>query len=47
MIDLDDDVSKYLPELKDAVILKGFDDKNGGKPILEKAQNPITLRLVS
>ena len=46
MIELDDDVSKFVPELNDAMILKGFDEKNGGKPILEKAQHPITLRCV-
>lgn len=43
-VSLDEDVSKQLPEWEDALILAGFDEKNGGKPILEKALNTITLR---
>jgi CubicO group peptidase (beta-lactamase class C family) len=41
LVGLDEDVSVFLPELKDANILEGIED---GKPILKKAQNTITLR---
>lgn len=44
-IDLDDDVSNVLTELKDAEILVGFEEETG-KPILKKAANKITLRWV-
>jgi CubicO group peptidase (beta-lactamase class C family) len=39
---LDEDVTRILPEWKDADILTGFDDE--GKPKLVKAKNTITLR---
>jgi CubicO group peptidase (beta-lactamase class C family) len=42
LIDLDDDVSDVLHELKGAEVLEGFD--NEGKPKLRKAKNKITLR---
>lgn len=41
-IGLDDDVSKFISELRDLQILTGYDE--GGKPILKKAENKITLR---
>lgn len=44
LIELDVDIAKYLPEWKDPIVLTGFDKKNGGNPILEKAEKPITLR---
>lgn len=45
MLNLDDDVSTILPELKDINILKGFSEKTG-EPEYEKAKNKITLRLL-
>lgn len=44
LVKLDDEISTWLPEWKDALILKGFDGENNDKPILEKAQNPILLK---
>lgn len=45
LIGLDDNVTRFLPEWEDgAVILKGFDKENNGKPILELAKQFITLR---
>ena len=44
LVNLDDDITDHLPEWKHAVILTGFDEKNGGEPILIEAVNPITLR---
>lgn len=46
LVDLDEDVTKHLPEWKEAMILTGFDEKNGGKPILIKPVNVMTLRYV-
>jgi CubicO group peptidase (beta-lactamase class C family) len=45
-IRLDDDVSNVLTELKEPDILMGFDEVTE-KPILKKARETITLRLVS
>ena len=45
LVNLDDDISTLLPELKDIKVLKGFEEDKGGRAILEKASNPITLRL--
>lgn len=42
---LDEDVTKFLPELKGIEILKAF-EKGSDKPILEKSSGTITLRLV-
>lgn len=42
LVNLDDDVSSILVELKDKEVLTGFDEH--GKPILKKAENKITLR---
>jgi len=42
-IELDDDVSSVLTELKDIEILTGFQDGTD-TPILKKADNKITLR---
>ena len=44
LVALDEEISKYLPEWKDPLILTGFDKENEGKPILERANQPITLR---
>ncbi|KAL3428511.1 beta-lactamase family protein [Phlyctema vagabunda] len=44
LIGLDDDVSDVLHEWKDAEILEGFGED--GKPILRRAKNKITLRLL-
>ncbi|KFY31573.1 hypothetical protein V493_00989, partial [Pseudogymnoascus sp. VKM F-4281 (FW-2241)] len=44
LIGLDDDVSNVLHEWKDAQVLDGFD--NSGEPMLHKAKNKITLRLL-
>jgi beta-lactamase class A len=41
LIELDDDVTAILPELKDIQIFTGIED---GKPVMKKAQNKITLR---
>lgn len=42
---LDEDVTKFLPEWKDAEIIVGFEE-GSDKPILEKSTKTITLRLV-
>jgi CubicO group peptidase (beta-lactamase class C family) len=44
-LQLDEDVTPILPELKNIDILKGFDDE--GKPITVKATKMITLRSVT
>jgi CubicO group peptidase (beta-lactamase class C family) len=44
LVALDDDLAEKMEELKDIQILKGFDDR--GEPILEKAKNKVTLRLL-
>ncbi|KFZ11007.1 hypothetical protein V501_04948 [Pseudogymnoascus sp. VKM F-4519 (FW-2642)] len=44
LIGLDDDVSNVLHEWKDAQVLDGFD--KSGEPMLHKAKNKITLRLL-
>jgi CubicO group peptidase (beta-lactamase class C family) len=43
-LDSEEDVVKYLPELGDLPILKGYEAD--GKPILEKATKRITLRML-
>src|SRR3984885_11427132 len=40
---LDEPASTYLPELGSLQVLHGFDDKTG-KPILQPATKPVTLR---
>jgi CubicO group peptidase (beta-lactamase class C family) len=45
LIEMDDPVEKFLPELADPDILEGFSDD--GEPILRKAKEKITLRYVS
>ena len=42
LFELDEDVSKILPELCEQPILKGHDEND--KPILEKRKNTITFR---
>lgn len=44
LIGLDDDISSTLAEFEEPMLLKGFEGSSG-KPILEKATMPITLRL--
>lgn len=44
LIGLDDDISTWLPEWKDPLILKGFSGEDKQKPILEKAETPILLK---
>jgi methyl acetate hydrolase len=44
-LNLDEDVFSILPELKGIEILLGFDEHE--KPLFKKAENKITLRLVS
>jgi CubicO group peptidase (beta-lactamase class C family) len=44
LVNLDDDMTNHLPEWKDAMILTGFDENDGGKPVLAKPINAITLR---
>lgn len=44
-IDLDDDVSGFLTELKDIEILTGWEEGTD-KPILKMAKNKITLRSI-
>ncbi|KAK0736046.1 beta-lactamase/transpeptidase-like protein [Apiosordaria backusii] len=44
LIELDDDVRPLIPELASMKILKGFDEENGGAPILVENTAPITLR---
>ena len=39
---LDDDVASQLPDLAEQPICKGHDENDD--PILEKRENPITLR---
>ena len=46
LVALDDDISKYLPEWKEPMILTGFNEENGRKPILERARSSITLRQI-
>lgn len=46
LIGLDDEISTWLPEWKNPLILKGFGADNEQKPILEKAKNPILLKFV-
>lgn len=41
-VDLDDEMSRYFPELADRPVLEGFDP--AGEPILRPAAGPITLR---
>jgi CubicO group peptidase (beta-lactamase class C family) len=43
LLDLDADVASVLPEWKDAVLLKGFEE-GSGKPILETAKQGLNLR---
>ncbi|KAG4432146.1 hypothetical protein IFR05_012362 [Cadophora sp. M221] len=43
LISLDEDIAEHLPEWRDAVILKGFDESTG-EPVLVKAEKFITLR---
>ncbi len=45
LLELDTDVSGILPEFKSPEILKGFKE-GSGEPILEKAKNIITLRML-
>lgn len=47
-LDLDDDISAILPDLKELGILTGFEGSPDGKdkPILVKNTKPITLRCV-
>jgi hypothetical protein len=47
LVKLDDDITTWLPEWKEAVILKGFDGENKDKPILKRAQNPILLKFTN
>lgn len=42
VLDLDADVTTWLPEWKDVDVLKGFTDD--GEPIYEKAKEKITIR---
>ena len=42
---LDEDVTRYLPELSGIEILKGF-EKDTQRPILGKAKKTLTLRFV-
>jgi CubicO group peptidase (beta-lactamase class C family) len=44
LMGLDDDISTWLPEWKDPLILKGFTGEDKQEPILEKAEKPILLR---
>jgi len=48
LLNLDEDVSTILPELKDKDILTGFENDPDGKekPILVKNTKTITLRCV-
>ena len=43
LVTLDTDVKDILPELAAQGILTGFDEATG-QPIINKRQNPITLR---
>ena len=42
LLNLDDDVSEILPELRDIKVLEGFDES--GKPKLKRAERRITSR---
>jgi CubicO group peptidase (beta-lactamase class C family) len=42
LLDLDEDISRVLPELKDPDVITGFEED--GKPIMTKANKPVTLR---
>lgn len=44
LVALDSDVGRWLPGLRDPVILKGFDDE--GKPVLVPAKNRVTLGML-
>ena len=44
-LDLDADVTSVLPELRNIEVLTGFEESSG-KPILKKATNKITLKLL-
>ncbi|KAK4176770.1 beta-lactamase/transpeptidase-like protein [Triangularia setosa] len=44
LIGLDDDVRHLIPELATVQILRGFDEENGGAPIMVENNTPITLR---
>ena len=46
LLDIEEDVTKILPELKDLEILTGFDE-DSGKPTTKKRTTTITLRLVT
>ncbi|GAA5880756.1 hypothetical protein JCM3774_005700 [Rhodotorula dairenensis] len=43
-IRLEDDASRYVPELKNAKVFKGFDDKE--EPILEPLSRPVTIHML-
>ncbi|PGH20783.1 hypothetical protein AJ80_03410 [Polytolypa hystricis UAMH7299] len=43
LLDLDEDISRLLPEFAEPDILYGFDEKTG-QPLLRKAKRKITLR---
>ncbi|GAA5864314.1 hypothetical protein JCM8547_005783 [Rhodosporidiobolus lusitaniae] len=42
LVGLDEDASRYVPQLKEAMVFKGFDDQ--GEPILEEKKAPVTIR---
>jgi CubicO group peptidase (beta-lactamase class C family) len=46
LLNLDEDVTRILPELKGREILKGF-EKGSGKPILVPNNKAITLRFAT
>ena len=41
---LDEPIGRILPEWSDPDVLVKFDKDNGGKPVLRKAKNQMTLR---
>ncbi|KWU45005.1 beta-lactamase/transpeptidase-like protein [Rhodotorula sp. JG-1b] len=43
-IALDDDASRYVPELKTVKVFRGFDDKE--EPILEPLSRPVTIHML-
>lgn len=43
-INLDDDASRYVPELKNVKVFKGFDEKE--EPILEPLSRPVTIHML-
>jgi CubicO group peptidase (beta-lactamase class C family) len=45
LVDLDEDITRVLPEWKDPQILTGFEEETG-KPILKPSKNKMTLRSV-